>query len=339
MGIAVPYHAFLKQHHGRVLLGWFVAVLLGAPLAVLFIGNCTDVFEPPEGSAAFEAKAKLREGNLAVVRLHATVVLVQSTSGKGVLGSGLVAFEAGLRRRVMGCAGATTVPCAKYDGAYNTQSGSEKGTIKQFRGYAFFSAISPLLAGKLVSKDGRAALITIQQVLMLLVVVLVVLMLVVLVVALLTSYLLQDPSLPGVDMSFANFLDSAMADLCKSHPGLRARQTGYGAFARDAVTGTEKDLAKMDSVALPLALFVLSVVLNSWKVMLIPPAAITASVCASLGLMYPVSCVLTTISFVPSVMMSSTIAFSFDYSLFVLARYREELRAGVGVEAAVLTST
>ena len=34
--------------------------------------------------------------------------------------------------------------------------------------------------------------------------------------------------------------------------------------------------------------------------------------------MYPISLLVTTISFVPSVMMSATIAFSFDYSLFVL---------------------
>jgi uncharacterized membrane protein YdfJ with MMPL/SSD domain len=72
--------------------------------------------------------------------------------------------------------------------------------------------------------------------------------------------------------------------------------------------------------------------------MLIPPAAIVGSICLSLGVMYPVSLAVTTIAFVPSVMMSCTIAFSFDYSLFVLSRYREELGSGATVEEAIRTT-
>ena len=68
--------------------------------------------------------------------------------------------------------------------------------------------------------------------------------------------------------------------------------------------GTREDLSRMDAVALPLALFVLSIVLNSWKVMCIPPLAILGSVCASLGAMYPFSRFVNCINVVPSVMMA-----------------------------------
>ena len=50
------------------------------------------------------------------------------------------------------------------------------------------------------------------------------------------------------------------------------------------------------------------------------------------------SLVFTCISFVPSVMMSCTIAFSFDYSLFVLSRYREELTKGATIEDAIVST-
>ena len=69
-------------------------------------------------------------------------------------------------------------------------------------------AISPLLAEQMLSKDGRAAIIRIEQ----------------------------DPTVNGASNSLAEFLHAALASENDAHPfkgRLRAEQTGYGAFARD----------------------------------------------------------------------------------------------------------
>ena len=50
MRVGAPYCAFLSKHHGKIIMLWLLLVLVGAPLAQLFIGNCTNVFDAPKVS-------------------------------------------------------------------------------------------------------------------------------------------------------------------------------------------------------------------------------------------------------------------------------------------------
>jgi hypothetical protein len=236
-GLVEAYSRFLFRHHRWVLACWAVAVCVGAPLAKLFIDNCTDVFEAPDGSSSAEAKALLLKGGLDIVRYKTTVVIVTPTGNFSVVDSGLAAFEQGLHCLVMGPSRGNG-PC---DDAYNIGNHKYpkgKGTIMTWQGYTDAEALSPTLAQQVLAPGGKASLISIQQ----------------------------DPSKHGVDKEFAEFMADALQQQMSRHPRLHAEQTGYGPIALDAITGTEKDLGKMDSIALPLALLVLSLVLNSWKV-------------------------------------------------------------------------
>eukprot|EP01052_Picozoa_sp_SAG31_P079647 SAG31_NODE_39324_length_289_cov_0.810526_1_plen_79_part_01 len=76
-----------------------------------------------------------------------------------------------------------------------------------FGGYAYYQKASPLLAQHFISKDGRSAMIIIEQ----------------------------DPSEHGVGMLFASFMESALAKVLRGFPNLKAGQTGYGPLAYDAV--------------------------------------------------------------------------------------------------------
>ena len=50
-----------------------------------------------------------------------------------------------------------------------------------------------------------------------------------------------------------NYINEALEETNTKHT-LRARQTGMGSWALDAITGMIEDMGKMDSIAFPLAL-------------------------------------------------------------------------------------
>ncbi|KAK3251593.1 hypothetical protein CYMTET_39076 [Cymbomonas tetramitiformis] len=98
---------------------------------------------------------------------------------------------------------------------------------------------------------------------------------------------------------------------------------------RDSDAGIEKDMVSIDGVSLPLAMLILCIVIRSWRLLPLPLISVALSVASSFTIMYPISEVLEVASMCPSVMISSIIAMSIDYSLFLASRYQEELMHGV----------
>jgi predicted RND superfamily exporter protein len=102
--------------------------------------------------------------------------------------------------------------------------------------------------------------------------------------------------------------------------------TGLGALFYDVLNGSEKDMIKMDSIVLPLALTVLGFFLASFRLILVPIICVIVSLLSAFTLMLPVALYAFTVSSTtPSIMMSLALAMSFDYSLFLLSRFREEV--------------
>lgn len=101
--------------------------------------------------------------------------------------------------------------------------------------------------------------------------------------------------------------------------------TGLDLLFDDTVTGSEKDFITMDGVVLPVALIVLALYLRNLRMMVIPLASVGLTLLTSFTIMYPIALYgMTVASFAPSIMVSTAIALSIDYSLFLLTRYREE---------------
>eukprot|EP01084_Bolivina_argentea_P122607 217245_1 len=76
----------------------------------------------------------------------------------------------------------------------------------------------------------------------------------------------------------------------------------------------------------PVALCVLALIIRSWRLMFIPVACFTVSICASFSILRPFAEYVMDISpFCPAIMMAVTIAMSIDYSLFLLSRFVEEI--------------
>eukprot|EP00760_Papus_ankaliazontas_P017043 PhM_4_TR17011/c0_g1_i2/m.68989/K06994/K06994; putative drug exporter of the RND superfamily len=131
--------------------------------------------------------------------------------------------------------------------------------------------------------------------------------------------------------SFSNDLTDKMNTLLDRHkhildPYFDVGLNGVNYFIRSAVSSVGKDLGRMDSIVLPLAMLILAYFVRSLRLIIIPGICIGLTAALSFATMYLIgSTILTVNSLAPSLMMSVLIAMSIDYSLFMLTRYREEI--------------
>ncbi|QLL07896.1 MMPL family transporter [Mycobacterium vicinigordonae] len=117
---------------------------------------------------------------------------------------------------------------------------------------------------------------------------------------------------------------------------------GQGALSAAAAANTKHDIAKAEEWNLPIILIVLLAVFGSLAAATIPLALGICTVVVTMGLVYLLSSYTTISVFVTSTVSMFGIALAVDYSLFILMRFREELRAGrqpkEAVDAAMATS-
>jgi len=117
---------------------------------------------------------------------------------------------------------------------------------------------------------------------------------------------------------------------------------GQGALSAAAAANTKHDIAAAERWNLPIILVVLLAVFGSLAAATIPLALGICTVVVTMGLVYLLSAYTTMSVFVTSTVSMFGIALAVDYSLFILMRFREELRAGrqptEAVDAAMATS-
>jgi len=117
---------------------------------------------------------------------------------------------------------------------------------------------------------------------------------------------------------------------------------GQGALGAAAQENTKHDIAEAERWNVPIILIVLLAVFGSLAAAAIPLILGIVTVAISMGLIYLLSTVTTMSVFVTPTVSMFGIALAVDYSLFILMRYREELRAGrdakQATDAAMATS-
>jgi RND superfamily putative drug exporter len=117
---------------------------------------------------------------------------------------------------------------------------------------------------------------------------------------------------------------------------------GQGALSAAAAANTKHDIAAAERWNLPVILIVLLAVFGSLAAAAIPLALGICTVVVTMGLVYLLSEYTTMSVFVTSTVSMFGIALAVDYSLFILMRFREELRTGrqprEAVDAAMATS-
>ncbi len=117
---------------------------------------------------------------------------------------------------------------------------------------------------------------------------------------------------------------------------------GQGALSAAAAEHTKHDVAAAERWNLPMILIVLLAVFGSLAATAIPLALGICTVVVTMGLVYLLSEVTTMSVFVTPTVSMFGIALAVDYSLFILMRFREELRTGRrhrdAIDAAMATS-
>ena len=117
---------------------------------------------------------------------------------------------------------------------------------------------------------------------------------------------------------------------------------GLGALSAAAAANTKHDIAAAERWNLPIILIVLLAVFGSLAAAAIPLALGICTVVVTMGLVYLLSDYTTMSVFAAPTVSMFGIALAVDYSLFILMRYREELRSGRpprdAVDASMATS-
>ena len=117
---------------------------------------------------------------------------------------------------------------------------------------------------------------------------------------------------------------------------------GQGALGAAASEATKHDIAQAEKWNLPIVLIVLLAVFGSLAAAAMPLVLGICTVVVTMGLVYLLSMVTQMSVFVTSTVSMFGIALAVDYSLFILMRFREELRSGrepaQAADAAMATS-
>jgi RND superfamily putative drug exporter len=118
--------------------------------------------------------------------------------------------------------------------------------------------------------------------------------------------------------------------------GTQAYVTGAPAIQHDLDPIFSRDLAKGESIALPIALVVLLLVFGlSWAV-LIPFVFAASTVLGTLSLVYMIAHFITMPTYVTNLIYLIGLGIAIDYSLLIVYRFREELAHGLEVEDAIV---
>jgi RND superfamily putative drug exporter len=154
------------------------------------------------------------------------------------------------------------------------------------------------------------------------------------------AYVVVD--LEVTDEESVPLLERFEAQLREPGEGIELLLGGYAPLTRDSAHQSEQDLVKAETVSLPIAAFVLILVFTSILAAGIPLLVAGLAIPTTLALVYVVGQQVELSIYVQNVSTMLGLALAIDYSLFMVSRFREELRRGrsVGdaVEIAVATS-
>jgi uncharacterized membrane protein YdfJ with MMPL/SSD domain len=130
----------------------------------------------------------------------------------------------------------------------------------------------------------------------------------------------------------------ALRALIDPPAGLTYKLAGIGPFTRDQAHQSEKELIQAETVSAPFVLLILLLVFASVVAAGLPLLVAALTIPTALGGIFLVAQVTDLSIYVQNVATMLGLALAIDYSLFMVSRFREELRRGRTVAQAVETT-
>lgn len=117
--------------------------------------------------------------------------------------------------------------------------------------------------------------------------------------------------------------------------GMDVYVTGGPAILYDMQQASKHDIAKSEAIGLPIALIVLLIVFGTFVAALLPMIVGLMSVTITLGVTYFIAQHQSLSNFLPNMVTMLGLAVGIDYALFLVSRFREELKVQGSVAEAV----
>lgn len=121
--------------------------------------------------------------------------------------------------------------------------------------------------------------------------------------------------------------------------GLEVYVTGTTPVILDMQRASRSDIVKAEIIGLPIALIVLLLVFGTVPAAALPMAVGLASVSVTLGIVWFIARNVSLSNFLPNMVTMIGLAVGIDYALFMVSRFREELRRGGDAERAVVETS
>jgi putative drug exporter of the RND superfamily len=122
----------------------------------------------------------------------------------------------------------------------------------------------------------------------------------------------------------------------RAPPGVEPFVSGQPAIQRDLDPIFSRDLARGESIALPIALVVLLAVFGLSLAATIPFLFAAATITGTLGIVYIIAHHLTMATYVTNLVQLIGLGIAIDYSLLIVYRFREELERGGSKDDAIV---
>jgi RND superfamily putative drug exporter len=162
---------------------------------------------------------------------------------------------------------------------------------------------SPTVARGLVSKDGTSALVVARVI--------------------------------GNDTQAPDRAAAAVKELTGTHDGVTVKAGGIDTVYSEVNHDVKSDLTKSEMIAIPLTVIALFWVFGSLIASLLPVAIGLASIIGTMAILRLLA-VFTSVSvYALNMTTAMGLALAIDYSLFIVSRYREEVRGGLAPDEAV----
>lgn len=121
------------------------------------------------------------------------------------------------------------------------------------------------------------------------------------------------------------------------HPptGMEVSLTGGTAILFDMQDASKKDIVKSEVIGLPIAVIVLLIIFGTALGALLPLIVGLMSVTVTLGITYFIADNVSLSNFLPNIVTMLGLAVGIDYALFMVSRFREELKVHHSIETAI----